>query len=194
MTVTDGFRQVADSIHERYLVVSQTIHQFTLNIRWLIDDFRDHQRGHEAFEGRYVAAKVAQERTPVHRAAVAGEAGDGAVAQEAKVAFAGMELRLEEHPARDVDRECRRPLDCGTGNLGILRILGYRPEKRELRDLLVHADDRRAGHRHLGVAESLAERHRSRLNLLKRLDRLGRLGDALHRHDAAFDRRLLAGG
>ena len=113
------------------------------------------------------------------------------VAELSEAPFSRMELAFEEHPARDMHGERRRPFDRSASDAGVFGIFGERPEEREFGDLFVHAHHGRARHRHFGLGERFAERDGLLHHLFERLDRFGRFGDGAHRDDAACDGILL---
>ena len=112
-----------------------------------------------------------------------GEAREGLALQEPEAAFCRMELSLEEHPLRDVDREEHRPLYRSLGYNRRFGVLGDCPEQRELGDLLVHAHHLRPGVDETGFGERLPEAHERLAAFLqerRRLRGFWNLGDCEH--------------
>lgn len=67
--------------------------------------------------------------------------------QISPVGRVSVELPLEQHPPRNIDRQRNRPFHRLSGYHRFFGIFGYRPEKRELGILLVDSHHRRAGKR-----------------------------------------------
>ena len=67
--------------------------------------------------------------------------------QISPVGRVSVELPLEQHPPRNIDRQRSRPFHRLSGYHRVFGIFGYRPEKRELGILLVDSHHRRAGKR-----------------------------------------------
>ena len=84
--------------------------------------------------------------------------------QISPVGRVSVELPLEQHPPRNIDRQRNRPFHRLSGYHRFFGIFGYRPEKRELGNLLIDSHHRRAGKR-LGLW--LVDRVQSVSSLIK---------------------------